>query len=167
MSSHTASPSSKTNAGSHMNVVIGGRASPTSWSGRITTRRTEAKTPSQAIATGIIRPRSRSQEKSVLPTAKRIAAGLHASILRRNAASVCAAAVSGALAPLVVASHSKPRVPATKTPVIPSATRHIIPSIARSGSSSRVIAKRVTASTSAEKPASRVRITVIRMYVAC
>ena len=57
ISSHSASGTSKASIGSHISDRIGPPRNPASCSGRQTTRRTEAKTPTQASRMGIIRPR--------------------------------------------------------------------------------------------------------------
>ena len=90
------------------------RSHPASCRGRATTSRIDATTPSHASALGIIRPRNKSHEKSVLPTAKKVAAtsGLP---WRTNAPSACAAAASGAFAPVAVASQSSPNVAGIET----------------------------------------------------
>jgi hypothetical protein len=84
MSSHSASATSNTYAGNHMNEVTGPPANPASCRGRITTSSTDASMPSQASGTGIIRPRRRSRAKKVLPTAKKVAPD--APILRGDSA---------------------------------------------------------------------------------
>src|SRR6266540_767154 len=149
--------------GNHMSCVTAPCSNPPSCSGRPTTIKIEATTPSHASGTGIIRPRSSSQEKSVLPRAKKLAAtsGLSSST---NPASVCADAGSGAL----VASQSSPSDAGMETaPVTPSATRQVSPSIARSASWSRVIAHRLTASASAQKLLNRERTAATCTSVAC
>src|SRR6266550_3272925 len=149
--------------GNHMSCVTAPRSNPPSCSGRATTIRMDATTPSHASGTGIIRPRSSNQEKSVLPRAKKLAAtrGLSSST---NPPSVCADARSGAF----VASHSSPSVAGMETaPVTPSATRQVSPSIARSASWSRVIAHRLTASASAQQLLSRERTATRCTSVAC
>src|SRR6266481_4743334 len=143
MSSHSASVTSNTNSGSHMshvtplNQLPAPAKNPRSCSERITTTRADASTPSQASGTGIIRPRSRSQEKSVLATAQKIA--LLPSPLRRYAPSACVAPPSGAFTPGVVANQSRASVLDTpRALLMPSTTRHVRATMARSGSCSRV-----------------------------
>src|SRR5207247_8694722 len=73
ISHHTATVISNTAIGSHTNCVTAPRSTPASWSGRTTTSTAEPRKPTHANHSGIMRPRSRSQQKLVLPTAKRAA----------------------------------------------------------------------------------------------
>src|SRR2546428_142669 len=77
--SHNANATSNTSIGNHTNQVMDEDQlplppnNPACCNGMITTRRSDATTPSHASATGIKRPRRSSHENSVLPTAKKIA----------------------------------------------------------------------------------------------
>src|SRR5438105_11590948 len=77
VSSHTASAISNTSAGIHCSHVTDELQlpfpprSPARWIGRTITSKADAKTPSQAMAAGMSRPRRKSQAKIVLPTAKK------------------------------------------------------------------------------------------------
>ena len=85
-----------------------------------------------------------------------------------TAASAFAAAGSGASAPAAVASHAfSSNVGIETAPITPSATRQVRPSIARSGSWSRVIAYSVTASTRAQKQPTSARTKANRIWDAC
>ena len=75
MISYSASATSNSIIGYHMSDVTGPPSSPASCRGKHTTGRIDASTPSQASPTGIMRPRRRSHEKSVLPMAKKAARG--------------------------------------------------------------------------------------------
>src|SRR5579872_1535569 len=140
MISHSASGTSNASIGSHMIVVIGPLRNPTACKGRPITNRTDATRPVHASGMGIIRPRTKRYEKSVLPTAKKIAVTA-TSPRRRYAPRTCVAAASGALTPLAVASQAKAGILVMEEPAItPSPTRQASPNIARSLSCSRVIA---------------------------
>ncbi len=73
MRNHSASVTSNTNSGIHMSQPTKPPKKPTNCTGRPITTSTDATIPSQASGTGTIRPRKRSQEKSVLATAKKVA----------------------------------------------------------------------------------------------
>ena len=73
MSSQKASGTSKANIGIHKYETTGPLTNPASCKGRPTTRRTEATTPIHANEIGIVRPRRKRYEKSVLPMANKIA----------------------------------------------------------------------------------------------
>src|ERR1700730_12799537 len=132
--SQKASVISNTATGSQTSGMSELGANPASCSGRMTTGSAEPNTPSQARATGIIRPRSRRYENSVLPTAKSTAAVVVSQVptFNRYPARAFADSTSGAAGPVLVASQSSPSEVNGTAATRPSPTRQANASIASS-----------------------------------
>src|SRR5688500_20298263 len=111
MRSQKANEISKTAIGIHISIVIRPLTTAASCNGSNATSNTDAITPSHASDVGIIRPRSRSQQKSVLPTAKNVAARFTFQVLTlmRSPASAYELPASPTV-PASVASHKSPSV---------------------------------------------------------
>src|SRR5215468_4149796 len=119
ISSHSANGISNAAIGTKITqVTMGPRNTSTNCNGSPTTHVIDTTTPSHPSTAGIIRPRSSSQEKMVLPTAKNSAPTSPSAppCPVKSVPRACAVWMSGALAPPAVAAHSSPSDRCTEIP---------------------------------------------------